>query len=269
MAGGTRRARLFVNRWSFGLLVLFSLVSLYYFTSSTADLRAAASLSSSTSLSWRYDSQAAAASLQMQSWGRWAVVSAIIFVCSLPLGRFGGLTLVERAGLLSKEWKRALPRWSLLVSTSILALITVFNYYANASTWAARWDFYQLIQFLSLVQLNTLIYLPLGIISGVGEIAKWFAIFLSTTVASFFLIRLRAGTKRAVLESSFVLLLCLFLYELGLTVFCSGYEFVWVTALQVGTPIQWFSNADLLGVSGSGIAFLALVGRRAGASWPL
>jgi hypothetical protein len=46
-------------------------------------------------------------------------------------------------------------------------------------------------------------------------------------------------------------------YEVGIAALCSRYDSVWVTALQAGSPLQWFSNLDLLLVAGVGSAFLA------------
>lgn len=265
----SRRYRLLLNRASLGLTTVLAAISVCYLASWIGDVNLASHLTSSASLAWHYESEGAAAFLQGEAWARWTILLGMLSILSLSPGRFRGLTLAEKVGLVSKDWKRMLSRWSLLLSSSFLLLFALLNYYANASSWAIRWDFYEAIQALGLVQLGAMVYQPVGVFSGIGEIAKWFALSLSMTVASFFIVRMRLGPTRAIIDSTLVLFVCLFLYELGLGMFCSGYEYVWVTALQVGTPLQWFSNADLLLASASGICLIVLLRRRAGALWRL
>jgi hypothetical protein len=209
-------------------------------------------------LAWNARVVAAGASLQTTLWARRLIILGVLSFSTFPFARLRGRTLLERSGLISRDWKKAVASWAFVASCSLLALVALLNYYANATTWAISSDFLQMILFLGLSPLNNMVYDPIGMLGGAGEIAKWFAIFLVLTVVSFFSVRVRLGIRRALSDSVLVLLSSLLLYELGLVLLCSNYDYVWVTALQIGTPLQWFSNADLLYVSALGVAGLVL-----------
>jgi len=244
-----RRARLFVSSTSLSLTAVAAAICTYYLLIEH----------SSTGASWSAEVTAARAFLQAAAWVRLLIVFGVLSLFTYPFARLAGRTLLESSGLISRDWKKAAAAWSFVVSCSLLALVAVLNYYANAADWAIRSDLLQLILFLGLSHFNNAIYQPVGIITSASEIAKWFAIFLAITVASLLCIRVRLGLKKALVDSIGALLVCLFLYEAGLVLLSSNFDDVWVTALQAGTWFQWFSNVDLLYVSASGVAALALV----------
>ncbi|MDA4123707.1 MAG: hypothetical protein OK456_11060 [Thaumarchaeota archaeon] len=214
--------------------------------------------SGSVSLAWNARVAAAGASLQATLWGRRLIVLGLLSFLTYPFAESGQRTLLERLGLVSRDWKRAAVSWTFVASCSLLTLVAILNYYANAATFAIRSDILGMILFLDLSPLNSMIYDPVGMFGGEGEIAEWFAVFLVLTVASFFCLRVRLGIRNALLDSAAVLLGSLLLYEFGLVLLCSNFDYVRVTALQIGTPVQWFSNVDLLYLSALGLAGLVL-----------
>jgi hypothetical protein len=245
-----RRARFLVSGVGFSLAAIAAAFCAYYLLIEHA---------SEGGGSWSAEVAAARALLQAMIWARLLIVAGVASLFTYPFALLGRRTLLEKSGLISRDWKKAVMAWSFVVSCTLLALVAVLNYYANAANWTIRSDLLQMMLFLGLSQFNTAIYQPVGIISSASEIAKWFAMLLLITLISLFSIRVRLGLKKALLDTIGALLICLFLYEVGLVLLSSNFDYVWVTALQAGTSFQWFSNVDLLCVSASGVAALVLM----------
>lgn len=215
-------------------------------------------LTESASLAWSAQVAAARAFLNATLWGRRLIVLGLLSFFTYPFAKASQQTLLERLGLVSRDWKKVVASWTFFASCSLLALVAILNYYANAATFDIRSDILGMILFLDLSPVNSMIYAPVGTLGGEGEIAEWFAIFLVLTVVSFFCLRVRLGIRGALLDSAAVLLGCLLLYEFGLVLLCSNFDYARVTALQIGTPLLWFSNVDLLYLSALGLAGLVL-----------
>ena len=255
----TAVTRTYLSFASISLAAATAAVCAYYLATGlgySSGLNTGTALTHSANLAWVARVSAAAALEHATLWARGSIVLGIVSLSTFPFARLGGRSLLERAGLVSRDWRKAASSWAFVLSCTLLALVAFLNFYANAATWAIRSESLQLILFLGLSPLNSVVSDPIGPLGGVGEIAKWFAIFLVLTVVSFFSLRVRLGVRNALFDSAVVLLGCLLLYEFGLVLLCSNYDNAWVTALQIGTPIQWFSNMDLLYLSASGVAVL-------------
>jgi hypothetical protein len=257
----TRRVRLCVSLVSLGLAggaaAIFAYYLLAWFGYSSGPTSGAL-LTESASLAWGARVAAARAFLDATLWGRGLIVLGLLSFFTYPFAGSGQRTLLESSGLISRDWKKVAASWTFFASCSLLVFVAILNYYANAATYAIRSDILGMILFLDLSPVNSRIYEPVGMLGGEGEIAEWFAIFLVLTVVSFFCLRVRLGMRSALLDSVAVLLGCLLLYEFGLVLLCSNFDYARVTALQIGTPLLWFSNVDLLYLSALGLAGLVL-----------
>lgn len=250
-----RLVRLTVSLASLALALSAAMICAYYLITSVGYL---APTAQSVSSAWDTRVESAGAYLQAIYWARPALLLGVLSLFSYPFARLRGLTLSEELGLVSRDCRRVAATWVFGMSSVLLGAVSLLNYYANAATWAIRWNSLQLIQLLGLTQLNAEVYKPIGMLGGVGEIAKWFGILLALAIVSFFMIRSRLGVRRALWDSSLMLLAILLFYEVGLALLCWNYDYEQVTGLQIGTPMRWFTNVDLLLVSGLGVSGLLL-----------
>jgi hypothetical protein len=139
-----RRARLWVSYAIVGIAAATAVICAYYlfvgFGYSTGST-SGNSLTESASLAWNARVAAAGASLQTTLWARRLIILGVLSFSTYPFARLRGRTLLERSGLISRDWKKAAASWAFVASCSLLALVALLNYYANATTWAIRSDF--------------------------------------------------------------------------------------------------------------------------------
>ena len=91
----------------------------------------------------------------------------------------------------------------------------------------------------------------------VVDLPRQVGIWAASTTLAFAYIRARRGLKVALLDSSCFAFAILTAFEVGSHIVDPTWASTYVTLLQLGTSFQWFSNDDLLVVSGLGLALLA------------